>query len=376
MFDCDNYYSSESDCENWPHSSLYDRFQPSGGYHDVPSLITGTFMPPKPDLLFNTAPTAVETNHHAFNLIETFILAATPAPANLKSTSSGKRRNRKTCFIYKSVDHLIKDYDYHAKKMAQPTQRNYAHMGDHKQYASFPYKKPQKHMVPTAVLTQSKPVFNTAVRPSVDHLIKECDYHAKKMAQPTPRNYAHRGNHKQYASLTHTNPPKHIVPAAMLTQYKLVYITAVRPVSAAMPKLMVTRPRLAHPIVTISKSPIRRHITRRQSPKTSNSPPRVTAVQAPVVCAAPGMQGNWGTCPIYLTLRSLMVDMLPLEVIPRVVRFLVKEKLRQLSPTKPAQDMSHTNRPTASIIEDWVSDSEDESETKAPQIVPSFVQSF
>nr|GEZ76365.1 hypothetical protein [Tanacetum cinerariifolium] len=47
----------------------------------------------------------------------------------------------------------------------------------------------------------------------------------------------------------------------------------------------------------------------------------------------------------------------------------------QLSPTKPEQDLSHTNRPTSPIIEDWVSDSEDESETKALQIVPSFVQS-
>nr|GEW88949.1 putative ribonuclease H-like domain-containing protein [Tanacetum cinerariifolium] len=44
-------------------------------------------------------------------------------------------------------------------------------------------------------------------------------------------------------------------------------------------------------------------------------------------------------------------------------------------PTKPEQDLSYTNRPTTPIIEDWVSDSEDESETKAPQIVPSFVQS-
>nr|GEX55595.1 hypothetical protein [Tanacetum cinerariifolium] len=37
----------------------------------------------------------------------------------------------------------------------------------------------------------------------------------------------------------------------------------------------------------------------------------------------------------------------------------------QLSPSKLAQDLSHTNRPTAPIIEDWVSNSEDESETKA-----------
>nr|GFA78778.1 hypothetical protein [Tanacetum cinerariifolium] len=45
----------------------------------------------------------------------------------------------------------------------------------------------------------------------------------------------------------------------------------------------------------------------------------------------------------------------------------------ELSPTKPEQALSHTNRPTTPIIEDWVSDSEDESETKASQIVPSFV---
>nr|GEV22910.1 hypothetical protein [Tanacetum cinerariifolium] len=47
----------------------------------------------------------------------------------------------------------------------------------------------------------------------------------------------------------------------------------------------------------------------------------------------------------------------------------------QLSPTKPDQALSHTTRPTSPIIEDWVSDSKDESKTKASQIVPSFVQS-
>nr|GFB25937.1 hypothetical protein [Tanacetum cinerariifolium] len=46
----------------------------------------------------------------------------------------------------------------------------------------------------------------------------------------------------------------------------------------------------------------------------------------------------------------------------------------ELSPTRPDQDLSHTHRPSAPIIEDWVSDSKDESETKTPQNVPSFVQ--
>nr|GFB45488.1 ribonuclease H-like domain-containing protein [Tanacetum cinerariifolium] len=138
--------------------------------------------------------------------IETSIPAATPKPASPKSNSSGKRRNRKSCFVCKSVDHLIKD----------------------------------------------------------------CDYHAKKMDQPTPRNYAHR-------------------------------------VSDVVPKIMVTRPRLSHPIVTKSKSPIRRYITCSQSSKTSNSPPRVTAVQAPVVSAAQGMQGKWGN-PQYALKDKGVID--------------------------------------------------------------------
>nr|GEX25510.1 hypothetical protein [Tanacetum cinerariifolium] len=45
----------------------------------------------------------------------------------------------------------------------------------------------------------------------------------------------------------------------------------------------------------------------------------------------------------------------------------------KLSSSEPTQDLSHINRPSAPIIEEWASDSEDESETTAPQIAPSFV---
>nr|GEU76059.1 putative ribonuclease H-like domain-containing protein [Tanacetum cinerariifolium] len=143
------------------------------------------------------------------------VIVATPKLASPKPTSNGKRRNRKVCFVCKFLDHLIKDCDYHAKKMAQPIVRNHAHR----------------------VLTQSKPV----------------------------------------------------------------HITVVRPVSAAVPKLKVTRPSHATPIVTKSNSPTRRHITRSPSPKVSNSPPRVTVVKAPVVNATQDLQGKWEwrpKCPI------------------------------------------------------------------------------
>nr|GFB43671.1 ribonuclease H-like domain-containing protein [Tanacetum cinerariifolium] len=163
-------------------------------------------MPPKPDLIFNTAPTAVETDHLAFSVqlshtkpeqdlshtnrpttpiiedwvsdsedeyetkasqihVKTSIPAATPKLASPKPASIGKRRNRKACFVCNSVDHLIKDYDYHEKQMAQPTTRNHAHRGNHKQYAQMSHHNPQQHIVPAVILTQSKPVSITAVRP-------------------------------------------------------------------------------------------------------------------------------------------------------------------------------------------------------------------
>nr|GEY97390.1 hypothetical protein [Tanacetum cinerariifolium] len=46
----------------------------------------------------------------------------------------------------------------------------------------------------------------------------------------------------------------------------------------------------------------------------------------------------------------------------------------ELSLTKPDKDLSQSNRPTAPIIEDWVSDSEDESKAEPSQNDPSFVQ--
>nr|GFC22929.1 hypothetical protein [Tanacetum cinerariifolium] len=46
---------------------LIIRFIPSGGYHAVLPLVTGTFMPPKPDLLFHTPPSD-ENEHLTFNV--------------------------------------------------------------------------------------------------------------------------------------------------------------------------------------------------------------------------------------------------------------------------------------------------------------------
>nr|GEV42879.1 hypothetical protein [Tanacetum cinerariifolium] len=73
-----------------------------------------------------------------------------------------------------------------------------------------------------------------------------------------------------------------MVPTAVLTQSKPVSITAVRPVSTVVPKTSVTRPKQVKPIVTKTNSPPKRHTNQSPSPKVNNSPPRVTVVKAPV----------------------------------------------------------------------------------------------
>nr|GFB61680.1 hypothetical protein [Tanacetum cinerariifolium] len=233
------------------------RYQSGDGYHAVPPPYTGTFMPPKSDLVFHNSPDINETAHTAFNValsptkpdndffvqpteqvkshrpslqhVETSIPTTNPKMAIPKPTSNGICRKRKACFVCKSLDHLIKDCDFYEKTMAQTFVRNHAHKGNNQQYARMPLPNPQRHMVPTTVITQSK----------------------------------------------------------------LVPINAARPVTTVVPKPHVTRPRLAKAIVTKPHSPPRRHINRSLSPKANNFPPKVTAVKVPQVNAAKGVQGKW-----------------------------------------------------------------------------------
>nr|GEX57904.1 retrovirus-related Pol polyprotein from transposon TNT 1-94 [Tanacetum cinerariifolium] len=228
-------------------------YQSGDGYHVVPPPYTGTFMPPKPDLVFHNAPNDVESDHIAFNVelsptkpnndlpsvkhVETSISATNPKTASPKPKRQGNSRNIKACFVCKSLTYLIKD----------------------------------------------------------------CDYHEKQMAQTTARNHAQRGNYKQYARMSLPNPQRHVVPIAVLTQSKLVPITATRPVTTVVPKFTVTRPRQAKTVVTKPNSPPRRHINCSPYPKANNFPPEVTTVKAPMVNTGQGVQGKWEwkpKCPI------------------------------------------------------------------------------
>nr|GEX91456.1 hypothetical protein [Tanacetum cinerariifolium] len=256
MFDSETYYFSESDCDSWPPSNLYDRFVPSGGYHAVPPLVTGTFMPPKPDLVFHIPPSD-ENEHLTFNVQ----LSPTKPEQDLSSIPSVP---------------IIEDWVSDSEEDGMPQ-------------APIPSAPP----VPLRTNPHSKGPRRIKkacfVCKSEDHLIKDCDFHTRKLVH---RPYASRYIHKQYAPVNHSKFPLHKVPTAAPSQSQSVFTTAARTVSAAKLILSMTRPKLASHAVSKSKSPLRKHLTRYPSSNSSNSPPRVTAAKASAVSAAQDKKGT------------------------------------------------------------------------------------
>nr|GEX05710.1 hypothetical protein [Tanacetum cinerariifolium] len=215
-------YQAESDYENLSPSYPSDRLPHSGGYNVVPPLITSNFMPPKPDLVFHTAHIAVETDHSTF----TVQLSPDNPAQNLSH-------------ITRPMAPIIEDWVSDSEGESEPND-------------------PQS--VPGFVQTSEH------VKPS-GHSVHPVE---APILAVTPKPTSPKTN------------------CSVLTKSKPVFVTAVRPVSVVVPKIMVTRPRHAHSLNTKSNSTIRRHKTRSQSSKTSNSYPEVTVAKAQLVSAAKG----------------------------------------------------------------------------------------
>nr|GEW02310.1 hypothetical protein [Tanacetum cinerariifolium] len=244
MFDCDSF---KNDSDSRPPSNLYDKSVPSGGYHVVPPLITRTFMPPKPDLVFHTPPSD-ENKHLAFNVQ----LSPTKHEQDPSSRPSAPIIED---WVSDSEDDDIPQVSKDVPSFAQ----------------SHELVKSPKH---SGSRKTKKACF---VCKSKDHLIKDCDFHTRKLAN---KPYSSRDIHKQYAHVNHSKFSLHKVPAAAPPKSRSVLTTVDRTVSAVKPNFSKIRPKLASHAVYKSKSPLRRHLPRHPSSNSRNSSPRVTAAKA------------------------------------------------------------------------------------------------
>nr|GEV74524.1 hypothetical protein [Tanacetum cinerariifolium] len=237
VFDCDELISSESDV-SMPTSPVHDRYKSGEAYHVVPPPYTGTFMPPKPDLVFHNDPTTCETVPTVLNV----------EPSTIKPNKDLSQSNRPSAPI---IEEWVFDSKDESKGEPMPTQKA----------PSFVYTS--KHV--------------KTPRPSVK---PDCDYYEKKMVQKPVRNNAMRGTHQHYARLTHHHPHRHVVPTAVLTRSRLVPLAAARPVTTTVSQTKVQHQRPTNHSVNKAHSPIRRPINLRPSPKNSNFYQKVTTFKA------------------------------------------------------------------------------------------------
>nr|GEZ88123.1 retrovirus-related Pol polyprotein from transposon TNT 1-94 [Tanacetum cinerariifolium] len=244
-----------------PDSPVYDRYKSGEGYHAVPPPYTGTFIPSKPDLVFHDAPTVNKIVPTAFIVSDS------------EDESEGEPMPiQKAPSFVQTTKHV---------KTPRPSVKPIEH--------PIPAANLRKDIPKSRGHRNSKNIKACFVCKSLTHLIKDCNYYEKKMVQKLVRNHAMRGDHQHYARMTHPNPQKHVVPTAVLTRSRLIPLTTARPVNTVVPQTKVTKLRPAKTVVTKPHSPLKRPINLRPSPNPSTFPQKVTTVKAPQIQASYGL---------------------------------------------------------------------------------------
>nr|GEU33426.1 hypothetical protein [Tanacetum cinerariifolium] len=133
----------ESD-KSVPTSLVHDRYKSGKGYHVIPPPYIGTFMPPKPNLVFHDALTISETVLNVFNMEPSTLILPRNClnqigllPLSLKIRNLTQKMNR----------------------------RNHAMRVNHQNYPRMTHPHTHRHVVPIALLTRSRLVPLNAARP-------------------------------------------------------------------------------------------------------------------------------------------------------------------------------------------------------------------
>nr|GFA52694.1 hypothetical protein [Tanacetum cinerariifolium] len=151
VFDCDEVHSHESD-NIVPKSPENDRYKTGEGYNVVPSLYTGNFMPPKPDLVFNDAPNASETVANVFNI---------ESSTNKLSKDMSKTHRESV----KKVEHPKQAKNIRTNNQKSRACVEQCNEGESSKFSKDESSHSYRNVVPTTVLTRSSLVSFNAARP-------------------------------------------------------------------------------------------------------------------------------------------------------------------------------------------------------------------
>nr|GEW88981.1 hypothetical protein [Tanacetum cinerariifolium] len=231
VFDCEEEHSPKSD-DSVLKSTVNARYKTGRWYHDVPPPYTGTFMPPKPDLVFNNAPNACKSIAHVVHV---------ESSSNKPSKDMSKTLRPDAPII----EDWISDSEDGTELESVPKQKepSFVLTSEHVKTPRETVKKVEHPKQAKNLRTNNqkyrghKNSWNRKacfVCKSLNHLIKDCDYYEKKW---------------------------NVVPIAVLTRSRLVSLNAARPVPTVVPQTTVKSSRPVKHVVNKAHSPIRGPLT-------------------------------------------------------------------------------------------------------------------
>nr|GEV95346.1 hypothetical protein [Tanacetum cinerariifolium] len=204
VFNYGELHSHESD-NRVPKNPENDRYNTGEGYHVVPPLYTGTFLPPKPDLVFTDDPTGSESVANVFN-----VKSSINKP--IKDMSETLRPD------VAIVEDWISDSEDETKIVSVPKQRepSFVKSSEHMKTSRESFKKVQHHKQAANLRTN---------------------------------------NQKSRVRMTHPHSNRNVVPTTILTRSRLVSLNAVRPAPTAVTQSSVQSPWPVKHVVNKAHSP-------------------------------------------------------------------------------------------------------------------------
>nr|GEX91568.1 hypothetical protein [Tanacetum cinerariifolium] len=247
--DCEKLHSHESN-NRVPKNPENDRYKIGKGYHIVPPLYTGTFLPPKPDLVFTNDPNTSELVANMFNV---------ESNTNMPSKDMSK--------THRPDAHFVKDWISNSE--------------DETEIEFVPKQREPSFVTSTEHVKSSRESVKKIVIIIKKQMVQKPVWNSKMMV-----------HHQNSIRMTHPYLNRNVVPTAILARSRLVSLNAARPVPTAVTLSPVKSIWPAKHVVNKAHSPVRRPINQQTTTNNSIFNKKVTTVKVNKVNVVQGNKGN------------------------------------------------------------------------------------